>query len=230
MDKIVSWFSQLRFDTISDTLIVLAASLLCITFHELCHGLAAFALGDRTAQNMGRLTLNPLKHIDLLGLISMALLHFGWAKPVPVDMRNFKHPKLGMAITALAGPMANVLLCYLAILGENALYVRMLLDAKPWMETVMLFLAYLSVISAGLAIFNIFPIPPLDGSKILFSLLPDRLYYKLMRVERFGSIVLLILLFTHVLDQPLLDLRQGLIGILQSASAWIFDPMLKLFS
>ena len=103
MDAFRAWLAQLQFDGVWQTAVLVAASLLCITFHETCHGLAAYRLGDNTAKRMGRLSLNPLKHVDLMGLIMMALFRFGWAKPVPVDMRNFKNPKAGIALTALAG-------------------------------------------------------------------------------------------------------------------------------
>ena len=116
MDGFVSWLRQLQFDGVWQTALLVAASLLCITFHETCHGLAAYRLGDPTAKRAGRLTLNPLRHVDIGGLLMMALFRFGWAKPVPVDMRNFKHPKRDMALTAAAGPVSNVLLAYLAVL------------------------------------------------------------------------------------------------------------------
>ena len=116
MDGFVAWLKQLQFDGVWQTAVLVAASLLCITFHETCHGLVAYWLGDPTAKRAGRLTLNPLRHVDIGGLLMMALFRFGWAKPVPVDMRYFKHPKRDMALTAAAGPLSNVLLAYLAVL------------------------------------------------------------------------------------------------------------------
>ena len=109
MDGFVAWLKQLQFDGVWQTAVLVAASLLCITFHETCHGLVAYWLGDPTAKRAGRLTLNPLRHIDIGGLLMMALFRFGWAKPVPVDMRYFKHPKRDMALTAAAGPLSNIL-------------------------------------------------------------------------------------------------------------------------
>ena len=135
MDGFVAWLKQLQFDGVWQTAVLVAASLLCITFHETCHGLVAYWLGDPTAKRAGRLTLNPLRHVDIGGLLMMALFRFGWAKPVPVDMRYFKHPKRDMALTAAAGPLSNVLLAYLAVLlysvfaywyyfsGSTAVYV-----------------------------------------------------------------------------------------------------------
>ena len=114
MSAFRAWLAQLQFDGVWQTAVLVAASLLCITFHETCHGFVAYRLGDDTAKRAGRLTLNPLKHVDLPGLVMMAIFRFGWAKPVPVDMRKFRHPKRDMALTALAGPVSNVLLAYVA--------------------------------------------------------------------------------------------------------------------
>ena len=115
MDGFVAWLKQLQFDGVWQTAVLVAASLLCITFHETCHGLVAYWLGDPTAKRAGRLTLNPLRHVDIGGLLMMALFRFGWAKPVPVDMRYFKHPKRDMALTAAAGPL---LIANAAVLGS----------------------------------------------------------------------------------------------------------------
>ena len=167
--------------------------LLCLTVHETCHGLAAYALGDPTAKRMRRLSLNPLHHIDWLGLASMVICGFGWAKPVPVDMRSFKNPKLGMAATALAGPVSNFLLALAALFLASLLYrVGAAGAGMLWLFTFLLTTAMLSV---GLGLFNLIPIPPLDGSKVLFALLPERAYYTLMRYERYGMLLLLALIW-----------------------------------
>ena len=169
--------------------------LVCLTVHETCHGLAALALGDPTAKRMRRLSLNPLHHIDWLGLASMFLCGFGWAKPVPVDMRYFKRPKAGMAVTALAGPASNFLLAMLLLFFAS-------LTARPAAgEGAALlygFLVNTALLSVGLGLFNLVPIPPLDGSKVLFALLPERAYYTLMRYERYGMAVLLLLVWLDV--------------------------------
>ena len=204
MDAFRAWLAQLQFDGVWQTAVLVAASLLCITFHETCHGLAAYRLGDNTAKRMGRLSLNPLKHVDLMGLIMMALFRFGWAKPVPVDMRNFKNPKAGMALTALAGPVSNVVLAYAAVVLCN--FVMFLADrlGSTWLLLALAqFFVYVEIISAGLAVFNVFPIPPLDGSKVLFAFLPDSAYEKLMRYEKYGMIALLILVWLGVGDNVL---------------------------
>ena len=219
MSNFLSWLQQLRFNAIWELLIVLAASLLCITVHESCHGLAAYWLGDDTAKRAGRVSLNPFRHIDILGLLMMALFHFGWAKPVPVDMRRFRNRRAGMALTALAGPVSNVLLAFLALL---CLALCFKLPQTEAMDYVRYFFQYIAILSAGLAVFNIFPIPPLDGSKVLFSLLPDRAYAWLMRYERYGMILLMVLLYADVLDAPLLYLRSGLLNGLMAAVNWLF--------
>ena len=221
MDAFRAWLAQLQFDGVWQTAVLVAASLLCITFHETCHGLAAYRLGDNTAKRMGRLSLNPLKHVDLMGLIMMALFRFGWAKPVPVDMRNFKNPKAGMALTALAGPVSNVVLAYAAVVLCN--FVIFLADrlGNTWLLLALAqFFVYVEIISAGLAVFNVFPIPPLDGSKVLFALLSDRAYDRLMRYERYGMGLLMVLLVTGVIDRPLVAMRDWLLTWLNSLGAW----------
>lgn len=211
MQGLSQWLRQLQLGGILEMVVTVAASLLCIMFHEVCHGLMAYAMGDDTAKRMGRLTFNPLRHVDLMGLVMMAVVRFGWAKPVPVDPRRFRHPKVGMALTALAGPVSNVLLMVLALLLRAALLVPYYLHQSPILEYAMLFLEYTAVLSAGLAVFNLFPIPPLDGSKILFSLLPSTIYQKLLHVERYGMFLLAALLLLNALDGPLMFLRSGLL-------------------
>ncbi len=221
MNAFRAWLAQLQFDGVWQTAVLVAASLLCITFHETCHGLAAYRLGDNTAKRMGRLSLNPLKHVDLMGLIMMALFRFGWAKPVPVDMRNFKNPKAGMALTALAGPVSNVVLAYAAVVLCN--FVMFLADrlGSTWLLLALAqFFVYVEIISAGLAVFNVFPIPPLDGSKVLFALLSDRAYDRLMRYEKYGMGLLMALLVTGAIDRPLGAMRDWLLTWLNSLGAW----------
>ena len=221
MDAFRAWLAQLQFDGVWQTAVLVAASLLCITFHETCHGFVAYRLGDDTAKRAGRLTLNPLKHVDLPGLVMMAIFRFGWAKPVPVDMRKFRHPKRDMALTALAGPVSNVLLAYVAaVLLGFVVFLTDRFGSSVVFTVLVQFLIYVEIISAGLAVFNVFPVPPLDGSKVLFSLLSDRAYWKLMRYERYGMGLLMLLLVTGLIDAPLNAMRNGLLTLIGNLSVW----------
>ncbi len=184
-------FRNLDWSYLTDLLIQLIPALLCIMIHEICHGAAAYALGDRTAATQGRLSLNPLHHVDWFGLLMLAIFHFGWAKPVSVDMRNFRHPKRDMAITALAGPVSNFLLAALAMFLFG-FFIRDLYGSGAGRFFIRL-LQYLALLSISLGLFNLIPIPPLDGSKVLFSFLPDRAYLRLMVLERYGMFLLLAL-------------------------------------
>ena len=179
----------------------LIAVFLCLTVHETCHGLAAYALGDPTAKREHRLSLNPLHHIDWVGLAFMLVLGFGWAKPVPVDMRYFKKPKQGMALTALAGPVSNLLLAVLLLLGARLTLAHYVDTA--FCSGLLNFLAMTAYMSIGLGLFNLIPISPLDGSKVLFAFLPDRAYLTLMRYEKYGMAVLFVLVWLGVGDNIL---------------------------
>lgn len=185
-------FQALDFSSMWDAVLRVAAIFLCLTVHETCHGLAALALGDPTAKSMHRLSLNPLRHIDWIGLLFMFVAGFGWAKPVPVDPRYFKNPKKGMALTALAGPVSNLVLAFLALLMAKGIYLYTP-DTIGWNRLLYFLLYTLAPLSIGLGVFNLIPIPPLDGSKVLGALLPDRLYVTQLRYERYGLAVLLVL-------------------------------------
>lgn len=230
MEEIRAWFAQLQFDRLLVPLITVASCLLCITFHEMCHGLTAYFLGDPTAKRAGRLTLNPLKHIDLMGLVMLATVRFGWARPVPVDMRRFRHPKAGMAITALAGPVSNLFLSAVAMLAYAVAEFYYQYTANQILDYVSLFFLYTASLSVGLAVFNLLPVPPLDGSKILFALLPDQYYLWLMRYERYGSVVLVALLLLGILDTPLSFLRGLVLDGLAAVCLWPFDLLVAIYT
>ncbi len=230
MDGLAAWAAQLQWGRLTELLVTAAAAVLCITVHETCHGLAALAMGDPTAKRMGRLSLNPMKHIDLMGLVMLVVAKFGWAKPVPIDTRYFKNPRAGMAISALAGPLSNVLLSALAAAGYTASMFYAIRFELTFLETLAEFFSVVFYLSAGLAVFNLLPVPPLDGSKVLFSLLPEQAYWKLLRYERYGMIAMMVLLLTGVLDIPLNILRDGLTNFLAPISRWTLDLLMTIHS
>ena len=185
-------FQALDFSSLADAALRAAAVFLCLTVHETCHGLAALALGDPTAKSMHRLSLNPLRHIDWLGLALMVAAGFGWAKPVPVNPNYFRKPKQGMAITALAGPVSNFLLAILFLGIGKVIYLY-----APYSDGMNVLFSWclytVAPMSVGMGLFNLIPFPPLDGSKVLAVFLPDGAYEKLMRYERCGILILLAL-------------------------------------
>ena len=197
MQYLTNLWNSLDFGSMQDFLLRLCAIFLCLTVHETCHGLAAYALGDPTAKRQHRLSLNPLRHIDWFGLAMMVVAGFGWAKPVPVNPNYFKNPKRGMALSALAGPVSNFLLALVLLLGVRLFWLTSM--GSAWM----MFLVETAILSIGLGLFNLIPIPPLDGSKILFSLLPDRAYDFVMRYERIGILALWVLVYFGVGDRTI---------------------------
>lgn len=230
MDGLAAWVSQLQFGRLTELLVTAAAAVLCICFHETCHGLAALMLGDPTAKRMGRLSLNPLKHIDPVGLVMLVVAKFGWAKPVPIDTRYFRNPRAGMAITALAGPLSNIFLSAAAAAGYTVSMFYAIEYELVFLETFAEFFYIVFYLSAGLAVFNLLPVPPLDGSKVLFALLPEKAWLKLMQYERYGMLAMMVLLLTGVLDTPLNILRDGLTGFLAPISGWTLELLLTLHS
>ncbi len=199
------------FDFLSALAYVLSATLvifLVTPLHECAHAFAAYKLGDPTAKNMGRLSLNPFRHIDWIGAALIMAVGFGWASPVPVNSRNFKNPKGGMALTALAGPVSNILAAFVSIfLLYLTTFIQYSLAAASSVATLFTVLRqvffFLARINISLAVFNLIPIPPLDGSRLLTALLPDRIYYKLMAYERYISFLLIAVVVFGLLDYPL---------------------------
>lgn len=206
-------------------LLSLPVILLSLSLHECCHGYIAYKLGDPTARNLGRLTLNPIKHLDPIGFICMLLFHFGWANPVPINTRNFKKPRRDMALSAAAGPLSNVLLALvfggllrLALWATtaffeqdlNAIYTQ-LFTGKGFSASggfvvmaLIVMMLYLGVIiNFSYAIFNLIPVPPLDGSRIFYIFLPPKWYFGVMKYERIIAIVMLALLWFNILTIPL---------------------------
>lgn len=191
---------------------------ICLPVHEFAHAFAAYKLGDTTAKWHGRLTLNPVKHLDTFGTLMLVLCGVGYARPVPINPYNFRKPKQGMALSALAGPLSNLLIAVASV----GLYRLILLVADMavtyetytvWatiLDYAWLVLIYvMASINLSLAVFNLLPIPPLDGSRIFSAILPDKWSYTLDRYERYITIVLFVLLLTGALDTPLYWLRHG---------------------
>lgn len=222
----MEFLRSLDWSYLTNIIIRILPALLCVTLHELAHGYTAYRLGDDTAKLEGRLTLNPIKHIDPIGLISMLVFGFGWAKPVPVNMFNMREPKKGMAITALAGPAMNVFIAAVAFLLYGIM-LAFLTTSRVYFAVLQLLLttAYLS---CAFAVFNLLPIPPLDGSKIFFSFLPNDKYLTLMRYERYGMIIMLVLVFTGAIDKPLLFLVNKLYYFLYNIAKFAFEIVINI--
>ncbi len=203
---------------ITRTLLSVPSILIALTVHEVAHGYAAYRLGDPTARNLGRLSLNPLKHLDPIGTLCMLLAGFGWAKPVPINTRNFKNPRRDMALSALAGPVSNVLLGFAGVLLQ-AIFLKLFGVFPPTAERTayiyqitIIFFAMFTSLNIGLAIFNLLPVPPLDGSRIFYIFLPPRLYFGIMKYERYISLAIMLALISGVLDRPLSFAMNGIIN------------------
>ena len=190
------------------------ATLLAISAHEFAHGLVSYWLGDPTPKRDGRLSLNPLHHLDLVGTICMLVFRFGWAKPVKVNPQYYKNPKQGMALTALAGPVVNLILAFLFLGIFVGLFHVTEGSTEGILGYLMLLAQYTAIMNIGLGVFNLIPIPPLDGSKVLGIFLPQRTYFQLMRYERYGGLLMIVLLYTGVLSRPLGILRDGLLELM----------------
>lgn len=223
---------RLKFDpsflltTLISMCYLFAVLLVAFPVHELSHAFVAYKLGDPTAKMAGRLTLNPFKHLDLVGTICLIFLKFGWAKPVPVDPRYFKNPKSGMAIVSLAGPLSNLILAFISLIayqlidyyGNNDLITNIIFT----------YFYYAAIINIGLCIFNLIPLPPLDGEKILAFFLPDTIGAFFQRYSMIFQIVLIVLIISPILQNPLNILVSNLFNNLNSIVSFILSPLLKL--
>lgn len=239
MTALTEWFQGIDLSRVIEWLMFAIAAIIAICVHESSHALSALWLGDDTAKRMGRISLNPLHHLEPVGFLMMVVAHFGWAKPVPVNpyrMTKLKNPKVGMALSSAAGPISNVLLALLFGFGLYTAYYAggqklwMMwsgyLDPAGWLYYLCLFLYRCFLLNAGLAVFNLIPISPLDGSKIFAIVLPNKAYAWLMRYEQYGFAILAVLLFTGILDKPLSLLVTGLM----SGISAVVEPLARLIT
>ncbi|WP_347450679.1 site-2 protease family protein [Acetoanaerobium noterae] len=195
---------------IIDMLTMLPGILIALTFHEFAHGLAAYAMGDDTAKNAGRLSLDPMKHIDPIGFIMLFIMRFGWAKPVPINENNFKHERLGLFFVSIAGITMNLIL---ALIFQLILFFTADIVQLSAYVDVMRGIVWINIM---LAAFNLLPIPPLDGSKIIYTFLPRNLRFTFYKYESYGSIILIILLLTGGISLLLNPVISALISFLNS--------------
>lgn len=214
-------------DTLIQFLFVVPCVLIALTFHEFAHGYMAYKLGDPTAKNFGRLTLNPLKHLDPIGTICMIFFHFGWAKPVPINSRYFKKPRRDMALTAAAGPIMNFILALFGMLVCRIL--TKIFFAFPAQSDFVYYIqyaaltlfSYFHMLNLSLGVFNLIPIPPLDGSRIFYIFLPQKWYFGVMKYEKYIQLALLVLLWTGLLSRPLSAAVSWISGGMQWLVSWI---------
>lgn len=210
-----SFFSSDIQDVVYKLLISLIISLVALPIHEYAHGYAAYRMGDNTAYRQGRLTLNPLVHIDPLGTLALVLFGFGWAKPVQINPLNFENPKKGMMLSALAGPLSNVGLAFISMIFYKLSYIPVYMGMSgAFIMTIQTFLLYMISINITLAVFNFIPIPPFDGSRIATYFLPQRIYFKIMQYENIIFIGLLVILWLGFLDGPISFVSTSVTGIL----------------
>ncbi len=181
---------------------------IALVIHEYAHAKAADIMGDFTPRMTGRLTLNPMAHIDPIGLIMLLVVRFGWAKPVMINARNFRNWRQGELLVALAGPVANLLVAFISLLAMAVLF-----KLGMFSEGVRLVLSMMVLFNINFAIFNMLPLPPLDGSKVLMALLPGRLAYKLMSLERYSFIILIFLMMTPFLTMILIPLQRLVLSV-----------------
>jgi len=200
----------------------LPAVLIAISMHEFAHGYVSHRLGDPTPKQMGRLSVNPLAHLDPVGTLCLLIFHFGWAKPVGVNPYYYKNRKKGMVMVSLAGPIMNFFIAFLSI-GSMGLILKITGGyAGGFVIYIFNFFNYLFIINIGLGVFNLIPVPPLDGSKVVGAILPEEKYFRYMKYERYGMIILMGLLYLGILNLPLTIVRGGISQFMWTVVNFIF--------
>ena len=198
------------------------AVVLAMSIHEMAHGLVSYWLGDPTAKMQGRISLNPFAHGDWLGVLCLLLFHFGWAKPVPIDASYYKDRKTGIIWTSFAGPLANFLLAFICVF----IYILLIVFLPQFVYSgigsfIVSTLSTSATLNVGFGLFNLIPVPPLDGSKILFAFLPDEQYYRFIEGSPFFMLVLILLIYMNVLNVPLAMLQNNILQFFINISSMI---------
>lgn len=210
-------------------LVYFVALIVSLPCHEFCHAYVAHLLGDDSAKKAGRLSLNPSRHFDLIGFFCLFFSGFGWAKPIPVNVRKFSNPKFGMALVGLVGPVSNLLLATMSLFLYKILVVLMTFKIKFFnFSFLAIFFNYFTILNINLAVFNMLPIPPLDGSRLLMCFLPSRQYNLVLFLEKFGFIFLVILMLSTNFDQTIIMLSSYVLKFLDTltSSLEVFSDIL----
>ena len=195
--------------TILTYAVIYSALLISLILHENAHGLAALYMGDTTAKDSGRLSLNPFKHLSLLGTLSLFIFRFGWAKPVPINPYNFRKRKLGDFLVSISGILTNFLLAFIFLAIFD--FVILKVDANPYL---VLFVKSMVQYNVLLGVFNLIPLPPLDGSKIIMTFLPEKTTYKLLSIERYTNMILIALIFTGAISKVVLSMSDFVLKLM----------------
>ncbi len=216
------------FDNLIRYLYIIPAALIAVVLHELGHAFVSYKLGDPTPKSEGRLTLNPLKHLDMVGIICLIFFGFGWAKPVSIDSSYYKNTKLGITLVGLAGPLVNFILAILSFTFIGVIYiVEIKLGSNVFLSILNTFFIYLAIINIGLGVFNLIPIPPLDGSKVIGGILPDKAYNEYMRYQAYGMYFMIgFMIFLFILDSFGLESPIGF--VIDKIFYFFYDLVLKV--